>query len=199
MENVLKFVLLAVGLIIVGILIANVVSIYTTGKSILDLGKNLLSNSTATFTDVDKTQYEDSTVNGSQVVDLIKQYWVDGNTVAILVCTKDGACVMYDYSGGTSNSGTLPNLAGFPTNDACSSGLAADIVNKVTVINNTGVTKQGTNGPDASNSTFDANTGYSATANTGTKGYINRTTGVFQGKVQYDNNGNIRCLTFVQK
>ena len=191
MENVLKFVLLAVGVIFVAILIANAVSLYTTGKSLLDMGKNLLHANTSTFTEVGKTQYEDSSVNGSQVVELIKQYWVDSNEVAICVCTKDGTDIMYDYSGDTYKQ--LNDLTGFPTSDAKGNALAGlDQLNSRILQCSIGEKSAGV-------TTFDSNLGYKEPKQHGGKGVINRTSGIFKGKVQYDVNDNIRCITFVQQ
>lgn len=192
MDVIIKYLLLAVSLIIAAVFIANVVSLYTTGKSLLDNGKSLINENTSTFTDVDKTQYEGSTVNGSQVADLIKKYWADSNTVAICVCTKDGTNIMYDYSGSTY--AELNNLTGFPTNDAANNALASAISSG----SGTSKIKQCSMSRHADVDTYDANTGYKDSA-TPCAGYINRSTGIFKGKVQYDVNNNIRCITLIQQ
>lgn len=188
-ESVVKLIVIGVSILILGVLIVFVVSLTSTGKGLFDTGNAMLNNGVAVFNDMDKTVYDGKTSAGSEVINLIKQYWVPDNTVAITVCTLDGQNVMYDYEG--SCIAQRATFTGFPKADA----------RKVTFADASGTGLTGTvaeckNGA-TSVPTYDATQGYHEGASS-TLGHINKSTGLFMGSIQYDQNNNIRGITFVQ-
>ena len=185
MENVLKFVLLAVGIIIVAVLVINGLSLLTTGKNMFDLGMGMLTDSTAELSETNFTQYENSTIDGGRVTALIKKYWSADNMICICVSTKDGANIMYDHDGAIIP--TIADLKGFPTVDAKKQPFASNAATSII----------GCKFGDTSVATYDENTGYGAN-DLGALGYINRNA-PFKGSIQRDQNDNIRVITFVQQ
>jgi hypothetical protein len=185
MGNVLKWLTLAVSLLIVVILIVNVFGIQKTGKQLFDTGMDMLTENTAGLSESNYTQYDGSTVDGRRVIDLIKNNWVADNTVSICVCTKDGNNIMYDHDGVVF--GSIADLKGFPTVDARNQPFANNVstVKGCTITNNSGI------------ATYDVNTGY-GDANLNAAGYINASA-PFKGSIQRDGNDNIRVITFIQK
>lgn len=199
MDNALRMIILAVGVIITAALIATVVLIQNQGTGIMNQGKTMLTSSLESYTDAEKTQYDGAVVTGSQVIQQIEQYWNAGNTTAILVCTKDGANIMYDYDGNTfalldkSYSGASdPALATFPSNDATKDDKWLKSGN-ISKCNHCDEGKS----PDGVE-TYDSTRGYNGAAATA-KGFINETTGTFIGSCQRDANDAVRCITFVQQ
>lgn len=125
MDNALKLLVLGVGALMTAVLIMSGVALMSSGQSAMNQGTGMLDTSMAAYSDVDKTQYEGASVSGSQVVELIKSYWQQGNTCAILVSTKDGANVLYDYSGYTAllvGRGDGDELTNWPTSTAGTKG-----------------------------------------------------------------------------
>lgn len=93
MENALKFVLLAVGLIIVVALVGYGFSLTSVGQNLLNGGMSQLTATTATMADMDKQLYDNTTVTGKEVVTAIKKY-NDGGCLVIVI-TKVGGAVVY--------------------------------------------------------------------------------------------------------
>ncbi len=189
MENGLKMILLAVGVIITAVLIATVVLIQNQGTGIMNQGKSMLSSSLESYTDAEKTQYDGSLVTGTQVIQQIEQYWNAGNTTAILVCTKDGTSVMYDFDGNSHD--ILDTLTNFPATDATKNKNYCTKSNIKKCYFNEDTAPTGVE-------TYDKVRGYNGAAATA-KGFINETTGSFLGSCQKDSNDAIRCITFVQQ
>ncbi len=124
MDSALKLLVLGVGALMTAVLIMGGVTLMSSGQSAMNQGTGMLDTSLSAYSDVDKTQYEGASVSGSQVVELIKTYWVKDNTCAILVSTKDGANVLYDYSGYTALlvGSKADELTNWPTATAGTSG-----------------------------------------------------------------------------
>lgn len=185
MGNVLKFLILGVGLLIVVLLIISVISVQKTGKNIFDLGMDLLTSSTSELSETGVTQYNNAYIDGSRLSELIKIYWQPDNSIAVTVCTKDGHNIMYDHDGATYT--LLGALNGMPSSDAKGQSLA----------NAKSAIRQASLSTHTEIETYDEVNGYGST-NPSAKGYINLNA-QFKGSVQRDSNNTIRGITFVQQ
>ena len=99
MENVLKLLLLAVGVIIVVGIISYVMTLNNTSTQLMNSGLNQLNAEIAGLNDTDKVIYDGTTLSGSDVIQAIQKYNLDPNICVIVSTkdTKDSACnILYD-------------------------------------------------------------------------------------------------------
>ncbi len=196
MENAMKIVLLAVTVIIVAVLIVAAFSLVNSGQSLLSTGKSQINNSMRDYGDALYAQYDAAVIAGTQVISAIKTDWKAENQIATLVCTKDGASYLYDYSG------TVSSMCSTGNNDGAT--IVANLPNDcggTSLVNGNklaGGVKISTAGGGGGNAVFKVNTGYNEGAKSQEVGFITRNAD-FRGTISRDRNGNIRLLTFVQQ
>jgi type II secretory pathway pseudopilin PulG len=205
MENAMKIVLLAVTVIIVAVLIVAAFSLVNSGQGLLSTGKSQVNESVKNYGEAAYTQYDAAIVAGSQVISAIKTDWKKDNTVCIIVCTKDGSDICYDYSYSNYNTFTSSSDEDGKT---MRDNFPQDCKGKTLDCTNSTTTKipdivSAGNGDSSTNKklslpTADGTNGYKEGAKTSTSGYISRNAN-FKGSIQRDQNGNIRCVTFVQQ
>lgn len=87
---------LAVGVLVLALFVGAVVGLVKLSQNLNNKGTAMLQKGTAQLMEFEYTQYDEKIITGSEVIALIKQYWVADNTIAILVCTRDGMDAMYD-------------------------------------------------------------------------------------------------------
>lgn len=189
-----KLMMIAVTTISLAVVITAVVSLINMGKGLLNKGTDMLNDSTQSLMDFDITQYEDTNITGAQLITLIKKYWQPDNVVSVTVCTKDGCNLMYDYSG--TIFAMNKELVSWSANDARKQTLATlDASGSVSSVNIKQMSKAT---HETSIKCYDDNSGYKEEP-TKSAGYINRVSGLYRGKVQYDSNDVPRNITFVQQ
>ncbi len=104
-SEAVKIMLLVATVIIVCVLCAVGFKMTNEGKSSVNASTNNLNNMTSQYSDIDKSIYDGSTVQGSEVVNLIKKVINSDEYVAIRVSTKSDSNRDYNY-GFTAASGT---------------------------------------------------------------------------------------------
>lgn len=109
-----KILILVATVIVVCVICAVGFKIVNEGKSATNASANNLNNMTSQYQDIDKAIYDGATVQGSEVVNLIKKVINSEEYVAIRVSTKADADRDYNYefsaataSGTTSTTATL--------------------------------------------------------------------------------------------
>lgn len=211
---------IAVGLLVAIGLAAMTIFIYRQASVMIKKGTSQLGIIAGDLDDTDKQIYDGMSLLGNDVISAISKYWED-DTCEIVVCTKDGANVAYNY-GSNITTPFNEDLTGVPTTDAvglpfsgkaaedCSaagadqpaSAVAAEgkaanhakICNALTTISGTVTNSEGA----TENVYLATSTGYNGTVSMGSNGYISGNS-QFIGSIQKDGNGNIRRITFVQK
>ena len=97
-SEAVKIMLLVATVIIVCVLCAVGFKMTNEGKSSVNASTNNLNNMTSQYSDIDKSIYDGSTVQGSEVVNLIKKVINSDEYVAISVTTKAGSSQDYNYA-----------------------------------------------------------------------------------------------------
>ena len=87
MENVLEFVLLGVGLILLSIFIFSAVNLTNVGSRISKSFSDMLNNRTASIVESENTQYQDCTLTGSEVVSAVRKFR-SSIIVKVEICTS---------------------------------------------------------------------------------------------------------------
>lgn len=188
-----KLLMMGVTLIVIAVVITAIVALVNVGKGLLNKGTDMLNDGTQAMMDFDLTQYEDTNITGGQLITLIKKYWQPDNVVSVTVCTKDGANLMYDYSGTVFAS--AKDLVSWPAADARKQTLATISGGTITSVN---VKQMSFSTHETSIKCYDAGSGYKEEP-TKSAGYINKVNGLYRGKIQYDSNDVPRNITFVQQ
>jgi hypothetical protein len=98
MTNAQKFLLMLASLIIVCILCVIAFKITNEGKSAINGYTNNFNNMTGQYQDIEKAIYDGSAVQGSEVVNLIKNVIKSDEELAIRVSTKASANRDYNYN-----------------------------------------------------------------------------------------------------
>lgn len=93
-----KVLILVATVIIVCVLCAVGFKITNEGKSSVNAATNNLNNMTSQYSDIDKAIYDGATVQGSEVVNLIKKVINSEEYVAIRVSTKADSNKDYNYT-----------------------------------------------------------------------------------------------------
>ncbi|HHV13696.1 MAG TPA: hypothetical protein GXX75_25855 [Clostridiales bacterium] len=108
-----KVLILVATVIIVCVLCAVGFKITNEGKSSVNAATNNLNSMTSQYSDIDKAIYDGTTVQGSEVVNLIKKVINSDEYVAIRVSTKADKDRDYNYTfnaAATTGSGTSATL-----------------------------------------------------------------------------------------
>ena len=97
MSDTTKILILVGSVIIVCVLCAVGFKMTNEGKSAVNASTNNFNNMTSQYQDIDKAIYDGATVQGSEVVSLIKKTINSEEYVSVLVNTKAGAKTYYNY------------------------------------------------------------------------------------------------------
>lgn len=97
MENVLKGLLLAVGVLVVAGIIGMAFTLNNKSSTAFNQGNAQLDSALQGFNDMDKQMYNGSTRSGTEVIQCIQKY-VEADGIYVLVFTKAGGATVYDWS-----------------------------------------------------------------------------------------------------
>ncbi len=93
-----KILIVVATVIVVCVLCALAFKMTNEGKSAINSGTSNLNNMTSQYQDIDKAIYDGATVQGSEVVNLIKKVLNSDDYLAIRVSTKASANRDYNYA-----------------------------------------------------------------------------------------------------
>lgn len=226
MDKITEIIILAISVAIVAVAITYVFNLQSTGKDALNQGNEQIVEGIAAMTSGQWDMYDGSTQSGETVIRVINSTFSDVN-IEVLVCTKDGANLVYNLSPtiyGVTSKGTgsmtingknyTTELFKLNTNvndpDPLSNIPAEDANGSDFTVDNGAVIARAftqdfvTNAGWASDPTKSEYTnimtgsGYNVVAPMSNPGYI-APTAYFTSSVQKDINNQVRRITFVQK
>lgn len=173
MENALTIIKFAVAALILVVFISIGFNYMNKGRAINNQASDSIDRMVDSLSDAEYKTYDGLVIDGSTVQDVIRYSFGDSD-VEILVSTKDGKDLVYNGGGSTAPySGTL---TGIPNKNAAGNPF----------------------GTVAMATTTMGSGGYETSAASDTPGYIYNNSN-FRGSLQYDANGQIRRVTFVQE
>ena len=111
-----KVLILVATVIVVCVLCAIGFKMTNEGKSAINSSTSNLNNMTSQYQDIDKAIYDGATVQGSEVVNLIKKVLGSEEYLAIRVSTKANANRDYNYSFNAGGEATAAALGNKTTN-----------------------------------------------------------------------------------
>ena len=96
MDNAQKAIMIGVGLFITIIIIAAVMLITGMGQNLLNKGTDKVAGISASLDMTELEAYDNTSVNGSNVVAAVKKYWTDANIVVyVKTGTGEAQCTTY--------------------------------------------------------------------------------------------------------
>lgn len=208
MENSVDFMKLGVVLAIVAALIASVLIVFNLGKSKVTTATESLTKATSDLEDSDLTVYDGTSIQGSEVINVINKY-KEEPTFYINVVKKSqkesaaykayGLGMLYGHAGNHSGVKFIPKVGSSKTEEV-SMKSAGDIILGALSKGDGDVPK----GCVAAEETEDGKTTlayakeYIETWTSDHQWYIPEGK-VFKGSIQRDSDGNITLVTFVQQ
>ena len=212
MENSVEFMKLGVVLAIVAALIASVLIVFNLGKTKITTATESLTKATSDLEDSDLTVYDGTSIQGSEVINVINKY-KEEPTFYINVVKKSqkesaaykayGLGMLYGHAGNHSGVKFIPKVGSTKTEEV-SMESAADIA-LGTLSEGGGDVPKGC----VASKTPDDKTSDGKTTLAYAKEYIGTWTSdnewyipegkVFKGSIQRDSDGNITLITFVQQ
>ena len=95
MDNAQKAIMIGVGLFITIIIIAAVMLITGMGQNLLNKGTDKVAGISASLDMTELEAYDNTSVNGSNVVAAVKKYWTDANIVVYVKTGTEAQCTTY--------------------------------------------------------------------------------------------------------
>lgn len=217
MENSVDFMKLGVVLAIVAALIASVLIVFNLGKTKVTTATESLTKATSDLEDSDLTVYDGTSIQGSEVINVINKY-KEEPTFYINVVKKSqkesaaykayGLGMLYGHAGNNTGVKFIPKV-GSSVTDEVSMNDTSNLAVKLELKTPSDVDGDVPKGCIASKTTAATDTTAGSTTLAYAKEYNTTWTSdkewyipegkVFKGSIQRDSDGNITLVTFVQQ